>query len=54
LSHITKELEITPVVDKLLEYKRNWLQHVNRMTRERLPRIMKPTPQLAGGIVAGL
>ena len=40
-SHITKELEITPVLDKLLEYKRNWIQHVNRMPRDRLPRIMK-------------
>jgi len=29
-SHIAKELEITPVLDKLLEYKRNWIQHVNR------------------------
>jgi hypothetical protein len=26
-SHIAKELEITPVLDKLLEYKRNWIQH---------------------------
>ena len=40
-SHITKELEITPVLDKLLEYKRNWIQHVNRLPRDRLPRIMK-------------
>ena len=40
-SHIAKELEITPVLDKLLEYKRNWIQHVNRMPRDRLPRIMK-------------
>jgi hypothetical protein len=39
-SHITKELEITPVLDKLLEY-RNWIQHVNRMPCDRLPRIMK-------------
>jgi hypothetical protein len=39
--HIAKELEITPVLDKLLEYKRNWVQHVNRMPRDRLPRIMK-------------
>jgi hypothetical protein len=38
--HIAKELEITPVLDKLLEYKRNWIQHVNRMPRDRLPRIM--------------
>ena len=40
-SHIAKELEITPVLDKLLEYKRNWIQHVNRMPRDRLLRIMK-------------
>ena len=40
-SHIAKELEITPVLDKLLEYKRYWIQHVNRMPRDRLPRIMK-------------
>jgi hypothetical protein len=39
--HIAKESEITPVLDKLLEYKRNWIQHVNRMPRDRLPRIMK-------------
>ena len=36
-SHIANELEITPV----LEYKRNWIQHVNRIPRDRLPRIMK-------------
>jgi len=30
--HIAKELEITPVLDKLLEYKRNWILNVNRMT----------------------
>ena len=40
-SHIAKELEITTVLDKLLEYKRNWIQHVNRMPHDRLPRIMK-------------
>jgi len=39
-SHIAKEFEITPVLDKLLEYKRNWI-HVNRMPRDRLPWIMK-------------
>jgi hypothetical protein len=38
---IAKELKITPILDKLLEYKRNWIQHVNRMTRNRLPRVMK-------------
>jgi hypothetical protein len=32
----TKELKKTPILDKLLEYKRSWVQHVNR-----LPRVMK-------------
>jgi ABC-type ATPase involved in cell division len=36
-----KELQITQILDKLLEYKRNWIQHVNRTTRNRLPRVMK-------------
>jgi len=40
-AQIAKDLEITPVLDKLLEYKRNWIQHVNRIPRDRLPRIMK-------------
>jgi hypothetical protein len=37
---IAKELKITSFLDKLLEYKRNWM-HVNRMSRNRLPRVMK-------------
>ena len=40
-TQITKELKITPIVDKFLERKRNWIQHVNRMPRNRLPRVMK-------------
>ena len=38
---LQKELKITPILDKLLEYKRNWIQLVNRMPRNRLPRVMK-------------
>jgi len=38
---ITKKLKITPILDKLPEYKRSWIQHVNRMPRNRLPRVMK-------------
>jgi hypothetical protein len=38
---IAKELKITPIVEKLLEYKRNWIQHVNRVPRNRLPRVTK-------------
>ena len=40
-AQIAKELKITPIFDKLLKYKRNWIQHVNRMPRNRLPRVMK-------------
>ena len=40
-TQIAKELEITPILDKLQEYKRNWIYHVNRMPRSRLPRVMK-------------
>jgi hypothetical protein len=40
-TQIAKELKITPILDRLLEYKRNCVQHVNRMPRNRLPRIMK-------------
>jgi hypothetical protein len=40
-AQIAKELKITPILGKLLEYKRNWIQHVNRMPGNRLPRVMK-------------
>jgi len=40
-AQIAKELKITPILDELLEYKRNWIQSVNRMPRNRLPRVMK-------------
>jgi len=37
---IAKDLKIASILDKLLEYERNWI-HVNRMPRNRLPRVMK-------------
>jgi hypothetical protein len=40
-AQIAKELKITTILDKLLEYKRSWIQHENRMARNRLPRVMK-------------
>jgi len=40
-AQIGKELKITRILDKLLEYKRSWVQHINRMPRNRLPRVMK-------------
>jgi len=36
---IAKELNLTPVLDKIEEYGRNWLQHINRMPRIGSPRI---------------
>jgi hypothetical protein len=40
-TQIAKELKVTPILEKLLEYKRNWIKRVNRMSRNRLPRVMK-------------
>jgi hypothetical protein len=40
-TQIVKEFKITPILDKLLIYKRNWIQHVKRMPLNRLPRVMK-------------
>ena len=40
-TQIAKELKITPVLDKLLEYKRKWRLHANRMPHNRLPRVMQ-------------
>jgi len=40
-TQITKELKIIKIFDKLLEYKRNWIQRVNRMPHNRLTRVMK-------------
>jgi hypothetical protein len=34
---------------KIQNYKRNWIQHVNRIPRNRLPRLIKNTPQKAAG-----
>jgi len=35
-TQLAKDLKITPILDKLLEYKGSWIQHGNR-----LPRLMK-------------
>jgi hypothetical protein len=37
-TQIANELKITANLDKLLEYKRNWVQHVNRMPRNTILR----------------
>jgi hypothetical protein len=38
---IAKELKITPILDKLLEYKRSWIHHVKGKPRNRLPKVIK-------------
>jgi hypothetical protein len=55
-AQIAKELEIhvTPILDKLLEYKRSWIKHVNRMPRNRLLSVMKPFSPRAEGIMVDL
>jgi hypothetical protein len=40
-AQIAKELKIIQILDELMECKRSWMQHVNRMSRNRLPRVMK-------------
>jgi len=40
-AQIAKELKITQILDKLLEYKISWIQHVNRMPRNGLPKVIK-------------
>ena len=42
-----KELNITPVLDKIQEYIRNLFQHTNKRPHNRLPRILKTTDQQA-------
>jgi hypothetical protein len=39
-TEIAKQLNITAVLDKIQD-QRNWIQHVNRMPRNRLSRVMK-------------
>jgi hypothetical protein len=47
-TEIAKELNITPVLDRVQDNKRRWI-HVNRMLNNRLPRLIKNTPQKIKG-----
>jgi len=40
-TEIANELNVTPVLDKIQEHRRNWLQNVNRMPCNRLSRKLK-------------
>jgi hypothetical protein len=48
-AEIAKELNITRVLDTVEDYERKWLQYVNRMPRNRLPRLIKKTTPPTGG-----
>jgi hypothetical protein len=37
---IAKELHITPILDKIQDYKRKWIQHVNQMPNKGLSRLI--------------
>jgi hypothetical protein len=37
---ITEELKATPTAEYVQQYSRNWLQHINRMERSKIPRQM--------------
>jgi len=44
-TEIAKQLNITPVLDRIQEYRRNWLQHANRMPLTFTENIKKTTDQ---------
>jgi hypothetical protein len=48
-TEIAKELNITPVLDNIQDYKRKCIQPVNRMLRNRFTRLIKTTLQKAKG-----
>jgi hypothetical protein len=48
-TEIAIKLNITTVLDKIREYKRNCLKNINRMPCNTLPRITKATDQEAEG-----
>jgi hypothetical protein len=37
---ILNELKITSILDKIISYKSDWIQHTNRMPRSRLPNLL--------------
>jgi hypothetical protein len=38
---LLKELKTEPVMGKILKYKNNWIQHANRMQRDRIPKLLQ-------------
>jgi DNA polymerase I-like protein with 3'-5' exonuclease and polymerase domains len=44
-AEMVEELIITPVLDKIQDYRRNWLHHTNRQYHNRLLRIINYRPK---------
>jgi hypothetical protein len=40
-TEILEELKVTPIQNKMSNYKTDWRDHVNRMSRSRLPKLIK-------------
>jgi hypothetical protein len=38
---ILKELKTEPVMGKILKYENNWIQHVNMIQRDGIPKLLK-------------
>jgi hypothetical protein len=38
---IIKELKTEPVIRKIQKCKNNWIEHSNRMRRDRIPKLLK-------------
>jgi hypothetical protein len=41
ITEIAKELNITSVLDKIHDYLRNWLKHINKTPHAKFPRVIK-------------
>jgi hypothetical protein len=39
-TEILEELKVTPIHDNISNYKTDWRDHVNRMSRSRLPKLI--------------
>jgi hypothetical protein len=39
-TEILEELKVNPIQDKISNYKTDWRDHVNRMSRSRLPKLI--------------
>jgi hypothetical protein len=44
-TEIVKELYITLVLTKIQDYKKKWMQHINRLLRNRIPRVINNKPK---------